>query len=387
MINTLAFTMCAMGMVSTSTGFVMPSSTRGIMARPATFKLSTSLRMVNAVSEQTSLLPTADVDVATAVSTNTKGVSQAETEAARLRAMAAQLRSEAASLEEEQASFRAQESMRIFKSFDSDRNGLVDVTELRAGLEKLLKKTVQPERASQLLRKLDLNSDGVISPDEMLTAQSLRLRLDEIAKKEADAYRMSRELARQAKDIAEFEGARSALVNDKPSTVSDRIVSALPYLLPLSDGLLFGSFLLQGQFEAGNPVVVALLSAVALLRAVPFGQFAAFFGLSVLGDNLKVNKLVRHNALQAVYLDVALFPASLLTAAAAWGKLPTEILQGGSDVIFVALMAAIVYSITSSAAGVTPDKLPFISDIVQRRMDRISAREFDTRNFDDDKKQ
>ena len=53
-----------------------------------------------------------------------------------------------------------------------------------------------------------------------------------------------------------------------------------------------------------------------LCRTVPLSQFAAFIGLSFLGDNLKVNKLIRHNALQSVYLDVALFPASLIIVSA-----------------------------------------------------------------------
>jgi hypothetical protein len=63
--------------------------------------------------------------------------------------------------------------------------------------------------------------------------------------------------------------------------------------------------------------VIALLALLALFRSVPLSQFAAFIGLSFLGDNLKINRLIRHNALQAVYLDVALFPASLVLVRAA----------------------------------------------------------------------
>jgi hypothetical protein len=44
---------------------------------------------------------------------------------------------------------------------DSLQDGALDATELRTGLEALLKQSVTPERAQQLLVALDTNGDGV----------------------------------------------------------------------------------------------------------------------------------------------------------------------------------------------------------------------------------
>jgi hypothetical protein len=41
------------------------------------------------------------------------------------------------------------------------QDGALDATELRTGLEALLKQSVTPERAQQLLVALDINGDGV----------------------------------------------------------------------------------------------------------------------------------------------------------------------------------------------------------------------------------
>jgi Ca2+-binding EF-hand superfamily protein len=41
------------------------------------------------------------------------------------------------------------------------QDGALDATELRTGLEALLKQSVTPERAQQLLVALDTNGDGV----------------------------------------------------------------------------------------------------------------------------------------------------------------------------------------------------------------------------------
>lgn len=78
-----------------------------------------------------------------------------------------------------------------------------------------------------------------------------------------------------------------------------------------------------------------------------------------------MNKLVRFNLRQAVNLDIAMFFPSLLAFAAqlALGddvvKL-APLASVGSDVIFVTVIAAILYSIVSSAFGVMPENLPII---------------------------
>lgn len=324
-------------------------------------------------------LNSVDSSDSTAAQKDTSNMSQGEIEAMRLRSMAAKLRAEAAQLEAERATERSEEVQRLFKSLDANSDGVISASELRAGLEKITKRSVAPEASESLLAQLDKNNDGVLQLDELVGAQALSLRLDEVVRAESAAASKARTEAAAAAEQAAQQAALAALVNDKPASGVTRALSTLPYLLPLLDSAVYGRFLLQGPAEGGNPAVVLLLTLLALFRSVPLSQFAAFLGLSFLGDNLSANKIVRHNALQAVYLDVALFPASLLLTLLAAGNnlgIPPQVVELGSDAVFAASFAAILYSVVTTAAGSTPDKLPLISTIVQRRLDRMSAREF-----------
>ena len=75
---------------------------------------------------------------------------------------------------------------------------------------------------------------------------------------------------------------------------------------------------------------------------------------------------MRYNFRQAVNIDIAMFFPSLLGFVAAFAlgddsaKL-APIAAVGSDVIFVTVILAVLYSAGSSALGVLPDKLPLIS--------------------------
>ncbi|KAG5179735.1 hypothetical protein JKP88DRAFT_261240 [Tribonema minus] len=319
-------------------------------------------------------------------------LTQGQIEAIRLRAMAAKLRAEADALEAEQAAYRAKETERIFRTFDANKDGVVETEELRAGLEALLKRKIAPEAAQRLLDELDANKDGVLQLDELPSASALALQLDNVLVRERDEASSARASAAEAALAAARQEALAALINDKPATPAERALAVLPFILPLTDVVGFGSFLLQGPLKDGNPAVAALLTLAGLLRVVPLGQFGLFLGLSFLGDSLGTNRLIRHNALQAVYLDVALFPASLLLAGITYltgataGGAPGPLLEYGSDFVFLAMAAAIVYSVGSTLTGQAPDKVPLISQVVQRRLDRMSAREFNRRDNNEDNK-
>jgi hypothetical protein len=122
--------------------------------------------------------------------------------------------------------------------------------------------------------------------------------------------------------------------------------------------------------------------AYTLYRSIPFSGFLAYFSLSFLSSNPKLNRLVRFNMQQAIYLDVALFfpgVLALLYGAAASNlplNLPTEAIEYGSNAVMVlAMIATIAYAYASSLLGKTPDKLPFMSQATQDRM--ISTEIFD----------
>jgi hypothetical protein len=77
---------------------------------------------------------------------------------------------------------------------------------------------------------------------------------------------------------------------------------------------------------------------------------------------------------QAIYLDIALFVPGLLSSVGALAldglgvTVPPIVSQVGFDFVFITLVAAIVYSVVSSFLGITPDKIPWVSDQVNSRI-------------------
>merc|ERR1712232_452966 len=124
-----------------------------------------------------------------------------------------------------------------------------------------------------------------------------------------------------------------------------------------------------------NPIVTGLGVLSALYESIPFHGFLFFFALQILSDNLNLNRLVRFNMKQAIFLDVALFLPGVLSGLFTFlfsqensnllGNIIPATAQTGeiaSDAVFFILLASIGYSVVSSIAGVVPDKLPIISD-------------------------
>jgi hypothetical protein len=141
------------------------------------------------------------------------------------------------------------------------------------------------------------------------------------------------------------------------------------------DSLQFGRFLLTEN--ADNPFVIVLALLYSLYKAVPFSGFVAFLALNVLSSNPGLNRLVRFNMQQAIFVDIALFFPGLLAAlfgiigSGAGFQIPPGLAELGSDVIFGAMLLTIGYASVSSLLGITPNKIPLISQAVDDRMPTI----------------
>lgn len=291
----------------------------------------------------------------------------------RYKAMAAKLRAEASVLEAGQAQERADVAARAFQKFDKDNDGEIDLGELKAALEEAFKLDIPDARVSKLMDTFDKSGDGKLQMDEFVGVNQLRNQLDALARDEKTKALEASKAAEEENAKATMEAQLVELINDKPPTGTDKILSVLPYLLPLLDGLSFGRFLFEGAGGDTNPVVHALAVAFVTYRSIPLGGLLAYFALSSLSRNLSTNRLVRFNMQQAIYTDIALFVPGLLatlTAAAAPAlglEIPPGLGELGSDAVFIALLATIGYSSISSLLGATPDKVPFLSDAANRR--------------------
>ncbi|MBD2292381.1 hypothetical protein H6G06_02510 [Anabaena sphaerica FACHB-251] len=152
------------------------------------------------------------------------------------------------------------------------------------------------------------------------------------------------------------------------TTVPDRIFACLPYLLPLIESLVFGSFLLR-QF----PVLAVLLFPVLPVKAVydalgPLGQIIVFFALFMLVvRNEKINHFIRFNTMQAILLDIVIFLCSILL------RILTPVPGAGfaietlANTIFLGIVAAVVYSLFQCLMGRYAE-IPAISDAVHMQV-------------------
>ncbi|CAN0317099.1 unnamed protein product, partial [Scytosiphon promiscuus] len=236
--------------------------------------------------------------------------------------------------------------------------------------------------ARKLIDTYDQNGDGLLQRSEFAPTEELRTRLENMFRDQQETARQARveERQRQMEDkLAAKAGTGAGAVvpaggvNDGPATAADKALSALPYLLPLVDGIsfaghLFGAF--PEQTAWAQPLAVVLLA----LRSLPFATLVGFFSLSALSGNPQVNKLVRFNMQQAINLDIALIVPGVLGALAAVSlgqdayKL-VPLAEAGSDVVFVAMLAAVAYSVATSSTGSFPNKLPFLGRLNRENPD------------------
>lgn len=296
-------------------------------------------------------------------------------EIARLKAMAQKLRSEAASLEAKQAEERANIAMRAFEKFDDNSDGKISLAELKKGLEASLKTEISDERIQQLMNKFDVSGDGYLQLEEMVSVDQFRNQLEAFSREEKARAREAAIEAQKEEEAAKAFEARVAILNDKEPTQNDKIISILPYLFPLMDSLQFGRYFIIDN--ADNPLVGILALLFAAYRSIPFSGFLAFIALNTLSNNPGLNKLVRFNMQQAIFIDIALFFPGLIGAlfgalgGMAGVSVPQVINQAGSTAIFGALVLVVTYASISSLLGVTPDKIPLISKAVEDRMPTI----------------
>lgn len=305
-------------------------------------------------------------------------MSNSESTIAKLKAMAAQLRAEAAQLEAERREVMANAIAEVFDTFDTNRDGSISIDELRDGLEKELKGVVTNEQARQLMAAFDSSGDGSLQLEEFKSVQEFQAKLESMIIEERINADKATQLAREAKVAAETANKMvaelSEYLNDRPPTLSDRALSTLPYLLPFVDALNYAKPFIN-QIGA-NPLTEILAFLFNTYQSIPFSGLVAFIALNVVSNNLQLNRLIRYNIQQAILSDIALIIPGLIggTLSVLLGSsvLTQSLSEEASTFTFFLISATLLYCVVSSLLGITPNKVPFISNNVEDRMPSVS---------------
>jgi len=309
------------------------------------------------------------------ISQMTSGDSDADDEIERLRSMAAKIRAEVASLEADKAQEMADAAQKAFDKFDTNSDGAISLEELKTGLEKNLKIELSDKRAAELLAAFDDSGDGALQPEEMVSIDQFRNKLDALVREEKRLAREAADQAKREEEQAALAEAKLEMLNEKVPTNQEKVLSIIPYLFPLMDGLAYGRFLLSDEGVMSNPIVAAIGALYLLYRSIPFSGFIAFFALNFLGGNPSLNRLIRFNMQQAIFVDIALFfpglLGGLLGAVGITKNLPQAFTVLSTDAIFASLLLVLGYCTVSSLLGFEPDKIPLISNNVKDRMPTI----------------
>mgnify|MGYP002777165558 CR=1 FL=1 len=145
------------------------------------------------------------------------------------------------------------------------------------------------------------------------------------------------------------------------TTVQDKLLGCLVYLLPILDSLPYGLNFLK-EFLGLNVLAILQFPLVQLYR-LPFIPFVVFFALYVLVvRNEDIGHFIRFNAMQAIMMSIVLSLFGII-----WQYILGPVLGNSLltvtlfNTVFLGTITAVTYSVVQSALGRYAE-IPTISD-------------------------
>lgn len=151
---------------------------------------------------------------------------------------------------------------------------------------------------------------------------------------------------------------------------ADRVLAAVPFLLPFLDAFSYGRFLFY-QFPLVAKAVAPLAPLLSLYHSVPFAALICFFGIYIgIVNNAAMPRFVRFSAMQAVLLDILLVLPRLLEQLVSPPTTAGAALQayiGAQNVIWVAVAACVAFGVGSALLG-KEGRIPFVADAAEQQL-------------------
>jgi len=83
------------------------------------------------------------------------------------------------------------------------------------------------------MNEFDKSGDGALQLDEFVGIDQFRNRLEALAREEKVLAAEAKKKAKEEEEKAVLASVKLEVLNEKAPTIVDRLVSSLPYLLPL----------------------------------------------------------------------------------------------------------------------------------------------------------
>ena len=231
----------------------------------------------------------------------------------------------------------------------------------------------------ELRRQADaLRAEGAVLSAEAAATREEELRLNppkpEPVKKERPKPVKRKEPEEEGFSLPSFnlfggddEAKKKQPVTDDEVELASRALACLPYLLPMSDVVPFGQYVIN-EFPLIALPLLPFAPFVALLNSIPFGGFIVFIALSTGSRNPQFPRFVRFSMQQAVLLDIALiFPQLFQSLFGATSlKVPEAVIEPASSFVFFAIFVGVLYSCGSNLLGKAPTGIPVISQAAEQ---------------------
>ncbi|XP_058216282.1 protein TIC 20-II, chloroplastic [Rhododendron vialii] len=157
--------------------------------------------------------------------------------------------------------------------------------------------------------------------------------------------------------------------NNRTTPATDRLVSAVAYVLPLIKGLSYGRFLFA-KYPTLATALEPVLPLLNLYHSIPYASLVSFFALYLgVARNPRLSRYVRFNAMQAVVLSVFLSLPSLFQLIFSPGRtgLGYKLMVTVYNALFVFVVCCFVYSVVCCILGQTP-YLPLVAEAADRQI-------------------
>lgn len=151
--------------------------------------------------------------------------------------------------------------------------------------------------------------------------------------------------------------------------VGERVLAAIPYLLPFLDSFSYGRFLFY-QYPIITRAIAPLAPLISFYATVPFAPLLAFFGVYLgIVNNMQWPRFVRFNAMQAMLLDILLILPRLAeqvlsTPTGGWAL---QAYITASNTIWIFVAAAVLYGIGASLTGQAA-RIPLVADAAEQQV-------------------